>query len=124
MSARRLLCSIGLGACLLVVSGCDVIDLQAQNGAEGTFERTLNVSGPVDLDVRTGAGDITITVGADNTVHALGRIRARASWFGSSEAIAPQTFCMYSLASAWRTKENPSLACLAVAFNLKREKSS
>ena len=86
MSARRLLCSIGLGACLLVVSGCDVIDLQAQNGAEGTFERTLNVSGPVDLDVRTGAGDITITVGADDTLQVRGRIRARRSWFDDTPA--------------------------------------
>lgn len=81
MMARRLLCSVGLGACLLAVWGCDVIDVHAQNETDGTFERTLDVSGPVDLDVRTGGGNITITSGADDSVHVLGRIRARASWF-------------------------------------------
>ena len=41
MSARRLLCSVGLSACLLVVSGCDVIDVQAQTGTEATFNVNL-----------------------------------------------------------------------------------
>ena len=28
---------------------------------KGSFERTLQVSGPVDLEVTTGSGDITIS---------------------------------------------------------------
>jgi DUF4097 and DUF4098 domain-containing protein YvlB len=68
-----------MGMALLATAGCDidVRELHAQGVVEGTFERTLTVSGPVDLDVRTGPGDIQIRAGSDNTVHVTGRIRAR-----------------------------------------------
>ena len=42
-------------ACALATSACLVIDAQSQR-AEGSFSRTLSVSGPVDLDVQTGSG--------------------------------------------------------------------
>src|SRR5204862_6862349 len=73
----------GLSVLLLAAGGCDVLDT-AVNAAtvEGTFERTLTVSGPVDLEVRTGSGDIQIRAGADNSVHLIGRIRARSSELG------------------------------------------
>ena len=44
--------------------------------AEGSFQRTLQVSGPVDLDVRTGSGHITVHTGQTNTVQINGTIRA------------------------------------------------
>jgi DUF4097 and DUF4098 domain-containing protein YvlB len=50
--------------------------------AEGSFERTLRVSGAVDLDVQTGAGSITVRPGAVDTVQIIGRIRAQDTWFG------------------------------------------
>jgi hypothetical protein len=59
-----------------VGSGCRELAVYAQ-GAEGTFERTLTVNGPVDLDVRTGSGEIQIRPGADNSVHVIGHIRAQ-----------------------------------------------
>ena len=33
---------------------------------EGSFEKTLKVSGPVNLDVETGSGDIEIRTGPSN----------------------------------------------------------
>jgi DUF4097 and DUF4098 domain-containing protein YvlB len=44
--------------------------------AEGRFERTLKVTGPVDLDVRTGSGDISVRPGGSASVLITGRIRA------------------------------------------------
>lgn len=78
MKMRGWLCAVGLGAAILAAGGCDVVAVHAA-GVEGTFERTLTVAGPVDLDVRTGSGDIQIRAGDDNSVHVVGRIRAQAS---------------------------------------------
>lgn len=50
--------------------------------AEGKFERSLTVSGPVELDVTTGSGDITIRRGEAGRVHVVGTIRANAGIFG------------------------------------------
>jgi hypothetical protein len=62
--------------------GCVMVTASAQ--AEGSFDRTLNVSGPVSLDVSTGSGTIAIHRGAGDRVQVHGRIRAGANWFGSS----------------------------------------
>jgi DUF4097 and DUF4098 domain-containing protein YvlB len=43
---------------------------------EATFDRTLNVSGPVDLEVVTGSGSITVRSGASGTIRVLGTVRA------------------------------------------------
>jgi hypothetical protein len=43
---------------------------------EGSFDRTLNVNGPVDLDVETHAGRITVRSGDAATVRIHGVIRA------------------------------------------------
>lgn len=63
---------------LLVSSACGGIDLStsAQTRPQGRFERTLTVSGPVDLSVRTGSGDIDIRVGTSDSVQVIGRITA------------------------------------------------
>lgn len=55
---------------------------------EGRFERTLAVSGPVDLSVTTGSGRVDVRPGAANSVQIVGRIRAQASWLGSR--LSPQ----------------------------------
>jgi hypothetical protein len=49
--------------------------------AEGSFDRTLNVSGPVYLEISTGSGSIDIRHGSGNRVEIRGRIRAGASWW-------------------------------------------
>ncbi|HXH06918.1 MAG TPA: DUF4097 family beta strand repeat-containing protein [Vicinamibacterales bacterium] len=47
---------------------------------EGTFERELKVTGPVDLSVSTGSGDITVRQGKAGAVRVVGRIRASDRW--------------------------------------------
>jgi DUF4097 and DUF4098 domain-containing protein YvlB len=49
---------------------------------EATFERTLTVSGRVELSVSTGSGTIHITRGSGNQVHIYGRVK---SGWGSNE---------------------------------------
>jgi len=51
---------------------------------EGQFNRTLNVSGTVDLEVSTGSGSITIRNGAGNRVEIRGTIRAGDGWWWRS----------------------------------------
>jgi hypothetical protein len=46
------------------------------SAAEGHFDRTLTVNGPVDLDVQTGSGDINIRTGDAGRVEIHGKIRA------------------------------------------------
>jgi hypothetical protein len=57
----------------------------AMAAAEGSFERTLPVSGPVDLEVTTGSGDLEIRAGSSNTVHVTGRIQV-SRWSGDADA--------------------------------------
>lgn len=51
--------------------------------AEATFERNLTVSGPVELTVNTGAGNVHVTRGSSSQIHVFGRVR---SGWGGSEA--------------------------------------
>ncbi|HKW96999.1 MAG TPA: DUF4097 family beta strand repeat-containing protein [Bryobacteraceae bacterium] len=43
--------------------------------SEGSFDRTLQVNGPVDLDVQTGSGHLTVRTGSSSTVSIHGVIR-------------------------------------------------
>jgi hypothetical protein len=49
---------------------------------DGHFDRTLTVTGAVDLDVQTGSGEITVRMGDSSKVEIHGRIHANHSWFG------------------------------------------
>ena len=51
---------------------------------KGSFERTLQVSGPVDLEVTTGSGDITIRPGQAGAVRISGKIQAHDNWDDSN----------------------------------------
>ena len=51
---------------------------------QGSFERTLQVSGPVDLDVQTHSGDITVRAGSSGSVTIRGKIHVNNSWFSSN----------------------------------------
>jgi DUF4097 and DUF4098 domain-containing protein YvlB len=67
-----------LAGSLLTASACGGIDLStsAQTRPQGRFERTLTVSGPVNLSVRTGSGDVDIRIGTSDRVQVVGRITA------------------------------------------------
>src|ERR1035438_3201873 len=53
--------------------------------SEATFERTLSVSGQVQLSVSTGTGNIHLTRGAGNQVHIFGKVKS--GWGGSEERV-------------------------------------
>src|SRR5881296_323838 len=56
----------------------------AAAAVEGSFDRTLQVSGPTELEVRTGLGRIEVRGGSAGTVRIHGVIRARRDreWLG------------------------------------------
>ncbi|MGA7293957.1 MAG: DUF4097 family beta strand repeat-containing protein [Terriglobales bacterium] len=48
----------------------------------GTFDRTFQVNGPVDLEVLTRSGDVTVRSGAAGRVSIHAKINSGNSWFG------------------------------------------
>lgn len=64
-----------LAACVIVsvalLAGC-----VAGPGIRGTFDRTLNVNGPVQLELSTGSGDVHVTTGPAGQVQIHGVIHA------------------------------------------------
>ncbi len=53
--------------------------------AADTFERTLNVTAPVRLELNNSSGTVDIQGSADGKVHVFGKVTAGWSVFGSSE---------------------------------------
>lgn len=49
---------------------------------QGAFERTLQVNGPVDLEVLTHSGDVTVRAGSSGSVFIRGKIFVGDRWFG------------------------------------------
>jgi hypothetical protein len=63
----------------------------AAMAAEKSFDRTLNVNGPVTLHVSTGSGYIHVSPGSDSQVHIVGHVKSGGnSWFGggSDDAVS------------------------------------
>jgi DUF4097 and DUF4098 domain-containing protein YvlB len=70
---------------LLLIAGLVALSpTPASAAAEGSFQRSLKVSGPVDLDITTGSGNINVRTGSGDTVEITGRIRAT-DWLGNPE---------------------------------------
>lgn len=67
---------ISVIAVLLVASSA------AFAAVEGNFDRTLKVSGRVDLDVQSGSGNISVHPGDSTSVVVHGHVRISESWFG------------------------------------------
>jgi DUF4097 and DUF4098 domain-containing protein YvlB len=66
---------IGLMTAILaaaMAAGC-----MGEMGADGAFDRSFKVDGPVQLEVATGSGDVRITPGPGGEVRIHGDIRAR-----------------------------------------------
>ena len=59
----------------------------AAMAAEKSFDRTLNVNGPVTLHVSTGSGYIHVSPGSDGQVHIVGHVKSSGnSWFGGGSS--------------------------------------
>ena len=54
----------------------------AARAADGTFERTLKVNGPVLLGVDTGSGSIHVSPGPGSDVHIVGHVHTGGGWLG------------------------------------------
>src|SRR5256886_14346523 len=70
--------TILLAAAFLIVG-----TVPASASARGEFERTLKVSGTVNLQVETGSGSIDVRTGNSNEVRVVGHIWAN-EWFGDN----------------------------------------
>jgi len=79
-------------ACLLpaalVAPACD-IGISA-GGFEGTFDRDLMVSGPLELEVTSGSGNIRIHTGTDGAVHVHGRMRSSNGPWANFNGTSPE----------------------------------
>jgi len=54
-------------------------------GQEGSFEKSLTVSGAVDLDVQTDSGGIAVRQGSSGTVRIHAILKADHGWFSSGD---------------------------------------
>src|ERR1041385_5070391 len=66
---------------LIAILGLAALPLHA--ASTGHFERTLQVNGPVDLDVGSGSGNITVHQGGNGSVYVSAKIHGNTStsWF-------------------------------------------
>lgn len=60
----------------------------AAQAREGSFDRTLTVTGAVDLSIEAGSGRIRVEPGAAGVVRVSARLRAGGSWFSGSDVEA------------------------------------
>ncbi|MBV8477137.1 MAG: DUF4097 family beta strand repeat protein [Acidobacteria bacterium] len=63
---------------LIFLVGCSTA-VPARAASEARFHRTLDLTGPVDIDLVTGSGSITAHTGAEGKVEITGYIRASGS---------------------------------------------
>jgi putative adhesin len=56
--------------------------------ADGSFDRSLTVSGPVDLDVETDSGGIGVRASRSGFLHVHAILKAQHGWFESSDVIS------------------------------------
>ena len=55
---------------------------------DGSFDRSLSVSGPVDLDVRTDSGGLTVRAGSSGSVRIHAVLKAQHGWFDAGDVEA------------------------------------
>jgi len=53
----------------------------AAASSEGSFQRTLPVTGPVHLDLNTGSGSVNVRTGSSSELQVTGHVKAT-NWFG------------------------------------------
>ena len=73
---------------VLVAAAVAAVGAAPARAAEGSFDRTLKVSAPVSLDVRTGSGNIRVRQGDASSVVIHAEIRSGHGDWGASDAEA------------------------------------
>jgi hypothetical protein len=86
MSTRARLLACLLPA-VLTGSACDIAI--SADGVDGAFDRQLMVSGPLELEVESGSGDIIVHSGPAGTVQIKARVRASTSPFAGFGGQSP-----------------------------------
>lgn len=76
------------GAALGVAMVCVAVGAARADEPAGRFDRTLTVSGAVDLDVRSGSGRIEVRPGGDGKVVVAAEIRISDRWLSSNDVRA------------------------------------
>ena len=89
--ARQALATAVLAILVAAAPACAGPSLAAFGGndenTQGRFEKTLNVSAPVEVNVSTGSGSIEIKPGSDNSVHVVGLIHVGSRWARSDSSV-------------------------------------
>jgi DUF4097 and DUF4098 domain-containing protein YvlB len=81
MKLQRIIPLVAMARALAALACFSAIPAVAS--AEGSFQRTLQVTGPVNLDITTGSGSIEVHPGSGNQVQITGHIKAT-EWFDSN----------------------------------------
>jgi len=76
VSSRSLLSFSAIAALVVLFASTP----SAASTPQGTFEKTLQVNGPVDLEVLTHSGDVTIRAGSSGSVTIHGKIYVGDHW--------------------------------------------
>jgi DUF4097 and DUF4098 domain-containing protein YvlB len=71
-----------LAGCIIAAAVC-LSALPAAASAEGSFQRALQTTGPVSLEVSTGSGRVQVRKGGSSQVEVTGRIKVT-DWFGGN----------------------------------------
>jgi hypothetical protein len=66
-----------------IATGVLALAATAAYAAEGTFDKSLSVSGAAIVTISTGSGYIHVLPGSDTQVHVIGHVRSNRGWFGA-----------------------------------------
>ena len=75
---------------VLLVAGTFVPAVVQAQSVNGSFERTLSVSGRPDIEVGTGSGRIEVRPGRDGQIEIRGQIRASDDWGRNRRQLTPE----------------------------------
>lgn len=81
MKSRRNYSAILAG--VFAVSLACLLPMSVAASSEGSFQRTLQVTGPVNLDLDTGSGSVNVRTGSSSEVQVTGHIKTT-NWLGGN----------------------------------------
>ena len=77
-------CRSAIYGLIIVMVAASATSVSARASIQDSFERTLQISGPVDLEVLTHSGDIAVRGGPAGTVSIRGKIHVGGTWLTGS----------------------------------------